>query len=211
MRAYGTVGPTFWTGRTGRLLRGDSDAQLVALYLMTGPHSTMTGVFQCPLAYISTDTGIPFEGASKGLQRLCEVGWCSFDEGIDLVWVHEMARFQVGTALKAADNRVIAVKKEFAAMPKCLISQCFFLRYRHDFHLEQRADLIEFGRGSEGASEALRSQEQEQDQEQDQDHPPFHEAKTSTGKLRTEQSKHDVEQTSELPPLGRNAFTKGAA
>jgi hypothetical protein len=194
------VAPSFWTGRTGRLLRGDSDAQLVAMYLLTGPHSTMTGVFHCPVAYIATDTGLPLEGASKGLRRLCEVSWCSFDEGIDLVWVHEMARFQVGTALKANDNRVVAVKKEFAALPKCLISHCFFLRYSDDFHLVPRPDLAEFVRGSKGASKALRSQEQEQDQEQGTS-LPIQEEETPESKLKQQA----------LSSLGRVSFNKGAA
>ena len=48
MRDYGKVSPGFWIGETGKALRGDMEAQIVALYLMTSPHATMTGVYHCP-------------------------------------------------------------------------------------------------------------------------------------------------------------------
>ncbi|UVK55104.1 hypothetical protein DBIPINDM_001595 [Mesorhizobium sp. AR02] len=177
-RDYGKVSSSFWTGTTGRSIRGDADAQLVALYLLTAPGASMCGVFYCPIAYISNDVGIPFEGASKGLRRLCEEGWCSFDEEHDLVWVHEMARYQIGSALKINDKQVIAVQKAFSAMPKCMISNCFFLRYREDFHLKARLDLAEYERALQAPSEALRSQEQEQELEQEHKRP-IQQAKTS--------------------------------
>lgn len=210
MRAYGTVSPMFWTGKTGRQIRGDIEAQAVCLYLMTSPHSTMTGVFHCPVNYIANDTGIPFEGASKGLRRGCEVGFCSFDEDLDLVWVRNMARFQVGEVLKPGDKRIISVRKEFDAMPKCLITFQFFERYRGAFQLPDRADLAPFARGSEGPSMPLRSQEQEHgqehDHEQDQKNPPYQGEQASKTRLYAKASEPAL-------PLGKEliSFARGAA
>jgi hypothetical protein len=68
MRDFGKVNPQFWIGSTGKRLRGNPEAQLVALYLMTCPHANMIGVFHCPILYISHETGLPLEGASKGLR-----------------------------------------------------------------------------------------------------------------------------------------------
>ena len=67
MRDYGVVSPQFWIGATGKRLRGNPDAQLLALYLMTSPHATMIGVFHCPILYMAHETGMPFEGASNAL------------------------------------------------------------------------------------------------------------------------------------------------
>ena len=41
---YGVVWPSFWTGSTGRQLRGDVTTQLVAVYLMTCSHKNSLGV-----------------------------------------------------------------------------------------------------------------------------------------------------------------------
>ena len=76
MRDYSVITPAFWIGETGKKLRGDVNAQLLAMYLMTGPHSTMTGVFHCPVLYMAHETGMSMEGTTKALERLLEVGLC---------------------------------------------------------------------------------------------------------------------------------------
>lgn len=44
MREYAKVGPTFWTGSTGKALRRRGiEGVLVALYLVSSPHSNMHG------------------------------------------------------------------------------------------------------------------------------------------------------------------------
>src|SRR4051812_9077273 len=75
---YSKITSRFWTGDTGRALRGDLAAQVVASYLITCAHANMLGFYALPVAYISTDTGIPIEGASKALQRLCDEGFCKY-------------------------------------------------------------------------------------------------------------------------------------
>lgn len=168
MRDYSKVGSGFWTGKTGKRLRGDTDAQMVALYLTTCSHANMIGIFHCPLVYISHDTGIPLEGASKGLRRLIEEGFCSFDEDRDLVWVHEMARFQIADALKQKDNRIANVAKELSSLPKCQLTIGFFEKYADAFLLKGREELVEFERALEAPSKPLRSQKQKQEQKQEQ-------------------------------------------
>ncbi len=118
MRDYGIVSPQFWTGSTGRKLRGNQDAQVIALYLMTSPHSSMIGLYYCPLVYISNDTGLPLEGASKALASLCEAGFCEFDQASDTVFVLRMAAHQVGESLKPTDNRVESVRRHLRQIGK---------------------------------------------------------------------------------------------
>ena len=137
MRSYSKVSSSFWTGRTGRALRGDCDAQIVALYLLTSPHASMIGVYHCPILYIAHETGIPFEGASKGLQRLVEGGFCTYEEDTETVWVHEMARFQVGESLKANDNRVKDIQRQFAEIPEGKIRRGFYERYKDAYILNK--------------------------------------------------------------------------
>lgn len=152
MRDYARVSPQFWIGMTGKALRGDRDAQIVALYLMTSPHATMIGVFHCPVMYIAHETGLTIEGASKGLLRVVEEGFCTYDHERELVWVHEMARFQIGAELKPNDNQVPAIRRAFQQTPECQILRGFHARYRAAFHLPDIGDRPD---ETQGASKGL--------------------------------------------------------
>ena len=111
MRNYATISPQFWLGDTGRKLRKSGpECMVVALYMMTSPHSNMLGLYYLPVLYIAHETGLDPEGASKGLQMACEAGFCSYDHDSEVVWVHEMAAWQVGESLKPGDNRCAGVR-----------------------------------------------------------------------------------------------------
>ncbi|HEM6739330.1 TPA: DNA-binding protein [Citrobacter amalonaticus] len=167
MRDYATVAPQFWLGKTGRELRKQgAEAQVVSFYLMTSPHANMLGLYYLPVLYIAHETGLGFEGALKGLKRSIEAGFCSYDEVTEMVWVHEMAAYQVGKELKPGDNRCAGVRNEYASLTDNPFLSAFYERYKTDFHLSHKRESHLF---SEGASKGLRSQDQDQDQEQDKD------------------------------------------
>lgn len=170
MRDYGKVSPQFWTGKTGKRLRGEAEAQLVALYLMTSPHANMIGVYHVPVLYLAHETGLPLEGARKGLQRCIEVGFCVYDDVSETVFVMEMAAHQVGATLKASDNRARHIAKLYQGIAESRVRQAFFERYGRPFDLRCPDVCLSLSKGaSEGASEEVRShhrQEQEQEQEQ---------------------------------------------
>lgn len=162
MRQYGTVSPLFWTGKTGKRLRSDRDAQLVALYLMTNPHSHQTGLYYMPVMYLANETGIPLEGASKALQKLEAEGFCRYDQDTEWVWVCEMAAWQIGTGLKATDKRVLGVQQYLESAPDLPFTKSFVTRYAEDFHLSQTPQK----RDSEAPSKGLISNRTRTEQEQ---------------------------------------------
>ena len=134
MRDYGKVSPLFWTRGTGKALRGNPEAQIVALYLMSAPTSNMIGLYYLPVATIAHDTGLPFEGASKGLQRASEGGLCTYNEGTEMVFVHTMAPRQLGLeddeSLSPRDNRVKAIIKLMRECGCPELLQLFYEKYR---------------------------------------------------------------------------------
>ncbi|MBB5045941.1 hypothetical protein HNR60_000676 [Rhodopseudomonas rhenobacensis] len=134
---YGIVRPSFWTGATGRALRQDVDAQVVAMYLMTSPHANIIGVFRCPVEFIKIETGRTIEGASKGLTKLCELDFCTVDPETETVWVHEMARYQIGDALKGGDKRIKHVARFFNEIENPHIKRAFFEKYGSAYHLQE--------------------------------------------------------------------------
>lgn len=176
MRDYARVEPKMWHGSTMKALRKRGpEAVVVALYLMTSPSSNMLGLFSQPLLYVAHETGLGLEGASKGLQWCIEEGFCSFDDASEVVWVHEMARYQIAPELKAADLRCKGIQKEYDSLPENPFLTAFYERYGAAFHMAARRVQ------GEGASKALckplRSQEQEQEQEQEKEKPSASSAK----------------------------------
>lgn len=148
MRDYAKVSPQIWIGETGKKLRGNLEAQVVALYLMTNPHANMTGLYYLPQMFLQHETGIPLEGASKGLARCIETGFCGYDEQAEVVWVKEMARFQVSDQLKPEDKRCAGIQNEYNSVPENKYLGEFFERYSVAFHMvENRGASKGHGRG----------------------------------------------------------------
>jgi hypothetical protein len=163
MRDYSKVSPQFWIGATGKKLRAKGiECQLVSLYLMTCSHANMLGMYYLPKIYIAHECGLTIEGASKGLESAIEAGFCSYDSPSEVVWVHEMALYQIGEQLKEKDLRVQGVQNEYNAQPESPYLKPFFDKYKDRF-------LMKECRGLKAPSKPLVSQEQEQEQEHKQE------------------------------------------
>lgn len=166
MRDYGKVSPKFWTGETGRKLRlAGQETQLVALYLLTCPSSNMIGLFYLPIPTLCHETGLCSEGASEALARVSEVGFATWDQDTEHVFVVEMAAYQIGEPLAIKDNRVKGIIKEWNSMSKSPFYKDFHRRYAKSFHLPTP---LKAASPYEAPTKPLRSQEQEQEQEQEQ-------------------------------------------
>jgi hypothetical protein len=139
MRDYGKVAASFWTGETGRALRGHMESQIVACYLMTAPGSNMIGLYHLPIPLIAHHTGMTFKGALKGLQRGCEVGFCLYDYDREEVYVPEMARYQIGESLSSGDKRKTGVIRELQLFRKSQFFNEFYRKYKDVYDLPELA------------------------------------------------------------------------
>lgn len=158
MREYGKVSPTFWTGTTGRALRGlGVESVVVGFYLMTSPGSNMLGLYYQPILFMAHETGLGLEGAQKGLRGCIEAGFCHYDTTTEMVWVVEMAAWQIAEELKASDKRCLGIQRDYEALPVNPFLGQFFDRYRKAFNLTER-------RTPEGAPKPLPSKEQAKEQ-----------------------------------------------
>ena len=136
MRDYAKISGTFWTGKTGKDLKAKGpEAVVVGLYLLTCPNSNMLGLYWLPLLYLQHETGLGLEGASKGLAGAIEAGFCEYDEASEVVWVREMAAYQIATALKPNDNRCAGVQREYDALPENPYLTAFYQRYAEAFSM----------------------------------------------------------------------------
>jgi hypothetical protein len=176
MRDYAKVNPQFWIGKTGKALRGRGVAtQCVALYLMTCPHANMLGLYYLPKVLIAHETGLGRKAMERGLAGCVDAGFCEYDEASEMVWVVEMAKFQIAATLKENDLRCRGVQNEFDSLPENPYLDAFHEKYGEAFFMTPRlarskeleAPLKPLPSPSEAPFKPLRSQEQEQEQEQE--------------------------------------------
>lgn len=73
MREYGQIQCSFWSHPEVALL--SNDAKLLAVYLLTGPHSNGLGCYRLPDGYIQADLGWCSKTVSKGFSELFEIGF----------------------------------------------------------------------------------------------------------------------------------------
>jgi hypothetical protein len=163
LRDYGTVASQFWVRGTGKDLRGDMEAQIVALYLMTSPHANMIGVYHLPVLYLAHETGLTPEGATKALQTLAGFDFCTYED--EWVCVHNFAANQIGEELKPEDKRVKGVMNELAKVPAGKCRDSFTSRYQDPYHLPLSP--------SEAPSKPLRSQKQNRTETETEPLPGF--------------------------------------
>jgi hypothetical protein len=165
LRDYGTVASQFWVRGTGKELRGDAEAQIVALYLMTSPHANMIGVYHLPVTYLAHETGLSIEGATKALERLAQKDFCTYDD--EWVCVHNFAANQIGEELKPEDKRVKGIMNELAKVPSGVCREKFISRYQGPYHLPISP--------IEAPSKPLRSQKQNRTETETEPLPGFDE------------------------------------
>lgn len=151
MREYAKIEPKAWHGQTMKALRKSPEGLIVSLYLMSSPSSNMLGLYAQPILYMAYETGLGEEGAWKGLEACIAADFCSYDTPSEMVWVHEMAKYQIAPSLKATDLRCKGIQKDYQALPNNPFLGPFFDRYADDFHLPVRR---EFQPVAEGATQA---------------------------------------------------------
>lgn len=112
MRDYGKVHTSFWASETLREV--DSDAKVLALYLLTSQHTHMAGAFRLPSAYACDDLGWDSERLAKGFKTLSNAGWLRRCEKTAWVWIVKFGKFNPPDN----PNQRKAVEKQLALIPE---------------------------------------------------------------------------------------------
>jgi len=134
------VADASWTGSTGKALRDAGGAvQRMAMYLITGPSRNMIGLYHLPIVVATSDLALQ-PGQALALLRQCqELGFCLYDTAWEHVFVIEMAKWQLGPALKPRDNRVKAVLRILESMQASPFYPAFLEKYSDAYHLHDLA------------------------------------------------------------------------
>lgn len=114
MRDYAKLSPFFWARGSGKKLRGDATAQVIAFYLSTSPAANMVGIYYVSLATIANDTGHPIDAVREALMRVELAGYAFYDFEAELAWIPNHARFEIGPEMTPGDKRRKKVVAELA-------------------------------------------------------------------------------------------------
>lgn len=136
MREFAQVMPTFWTGETGRAIKGKPELQVLAFYLFTNPHSNALGLYYLPIPFIVHETGLPEKKIIDGFKKLAD--FAKYDAASEFVWVIGMAGRQLGE-MDPTDNRMKGIRKLWAALPANPFTGDFWAKYGEKYGFERRA------------------------------------------------------------------------
>lgn len=109
MREYGQVQCHFW--QSPEALAFSNEAKLLALYLLTGPHSNGLGCYRLPDGYVTADFGWTQQTVSKAFQELFETGFAMRFEHV--VFIPKFLHWNGISNPNVASAR----RKEFDALP----------------------------------------------------------------------------------------------
>ena len=168
MRDYGKVFATFWTSDTTSGL--SDDGKLLALYLITSPHTNALGCFRLTDGYVTDDMGWDRQRVTKGFEELFRKGFSNRCETTGWVLIRKHLswnRPENPNQVKAIARLALQIPAhfEFRAEVKAALDQ-----YVETEDADAKKALADAKRrlGSETLSEPFRNQKQEQKQEQEQ-------------------------------------------
>lgn len=135
MREYGQVQCNFW--RHGDLRDAGEDARLLALYLLTGPHSNGIGCYYLPDGYVTEDLKWSIERVSQAFAKLSEMDYARRCERTSWVLIPQFLKWNEIANPNVAKSRV----KEFLTVPKksavygelCASLKAFGKHWSNDF------------------------------------------------------------------------------
>ena len=131
MRSNSLLFSRFWIAGTGKkiLLELGADHAVVAIYLFTGPHAHMSGLYWCPEHLIATETNTPPRELDGILARLAGLDFLRYDEPHEMMWIISICRLQIGEELNEKDNRVRSVIRHLKALPGSYLIEHFCTYY----------------------------------------------------------------------------------
>ena len=90
MRTYGSVHTCFWENHTNQQL--SDQAKLLALYLLTGPHSNMLGCFRLPEGYVTEDLKWDTSKVKAAFNELSNISFLTRDTQSSWVVIHDFLK-----------------------------------------------------------------------------------------------------------------------
>lgn len=129
MREYCRISPLFWVKGTGKLMKFNEDARVLALYLMTSPDSTMMGLYFISVQTMSGHLGWKHDRLAVAMSALEKERFAHYDFDAGLVFLPEGARWQMGRKITGGDKRRRSVENQLETFDHHAFHDMFVRRY----------------------------------------------------------------------------------
>ena len=159
MRDYGRIHCAFWTSSDIQGL--SEDGRMLALYLLSSPHTTITGTFRLPDGYVCEDLKWSAPRVTKGFGELFAKGFANRCETTKWVWICKFLQWNQ----PENPNQWKAAKKIACQIPAACAWRAEFYRLFSsltDFEVSFQENP------SVTVEKPFRNQDQDQDQDQEQ-------------------------------------------
>lgn len=121
---YRTTECAIWTDPKVRAL--SPYGRYLFWYLITSPHSHVSGIYYLPILFMAHETGLPVRQLHTLLDTLSTLGLAHWDRVSEVVWVVKMFDHQ---GRGAKNNKAAA--KQLASLHKCKLVKDFLEFYSH--------------------------------------------------------------------------------
>lgn len=186
MRSYGNVATNFWEMPEIRQL--SDQAKLLALYLMTGPHSNMLGCFRLPDLYVTEDLCWEIQKVKKSFEELIDINFINRDELLlwlvitDYLKSNKIQNSKQGICIRKLFNSVPEQSSVISPLAAALLAHgCYlqndFVRQLHSI----RYGIDTLSQLDSTEQEQNQVQEQDQEQKQYQEQNQYQEQEKGTG------------------------------
>ena len=172
MREYGIVQTDFWINPQYAGL--SSCAKLIAIYLLSSPHTTMLGCFRLPVDYIAVDLNLGKTVIQDSLHELIHLHFLSVDFKNHWIVIHPFLEWNP----IENPNQAKHILKLFDKVPECIsvYPELIKILQTHKKQLDEEflSRLETLSKGFENCFETVskpfrnQKQKQKQDQEQEQ-------------------------------------------
>lgn len=123
--SYKTIDETFWTDPTNK--KGWSPQEkLIALYLITNPHTHYSGIYYLPKVFIANETGLPLKTINKFFAK--HPRFSVYDDIREVVWVKNMARHQIKQGNRK--NLIVGIANQLKTLHNSPLIKDFLNHYR---------------------------------------------------------------------------------
>ncbi|SHM05489.1 hypothetical protein SAMN05216428_11290 [Nitrosospira sp. Nsp11] len=168
MRDYGKIQTSFWASEDIKKL--SDDGRMLALYLLSSPHTTQIGCFRLPDGYVCDDLSWTQGRVSKGFKDLCDKGFATRDEASKWVVIHHFTKWNE----IENPNQAKAAIKLFEQVPDSSLVKPMLARSLREFSPRFPVEILNSFEGvSKGLHKPFLNQEQEQEKEQEQNIKPL--------------------------------------
>ncbi len=159
MSVYRTIDACFWSDSKVKKL--DTSGRLLLLYLITNPHSHVSGIYLLPWLYIHHESGIPLPRLDTLSDTLSRLEIAHFDRRNDVIFVINMLSYQ-----GRGEKNLRSAANQLGSLHKSPLIIEFLEKYpaARQYISHTLSDTLSIGL----PDLALRS-DQDQDQDQDQD------------------------------------------